>query len=345
MSVSYQAVLWNRQKKIYDGVLALGVVLFIGLFIGLGSALFPAATAETLLIRALGTAAITLLHLILSIGPLARIDRRFLPLLYNRRHLGVTMFILGLARSAFAIIQFHAIGDANPLVSVLTSNTNYFSITEFPFQPLGLLALIIFFFMAATSHDFWMANLTPPVWKALHMMVYIAYGLLVAHVVLGVLQSETSPVLVAFLLAGFIWITGLHIWSARIEIAKDVEIAEANQEGYINVCHVDDIENFRAHVATISGERVAIWKYGGMVSAISNVCQHQNGPLGEGRIIDGLVTCPWHGFQYKPEDGSSPEPFTEKIPTFNVKVIDGRILVHPVPNLPGTRVEPAIIEA
>jgi nitrite reductase/ring-hydroxylating ferredoxin subunit len=59
---------------------------------------------------------------------------------------------------------------------------------------------------------------------------------------------------------------------------------------------------------------VAIFKYDGKISAISNVCQHQNGPLGEGKIIDGLVTCPWHGFQYCPHDGASPEPFKEKVP-------------------------------
>ena len=54
---------------------------------------------------------------------------------------------------------------------------------------------MILFLMAATSHDFWMANLTAPVWKSLHMLVYLAYGLLVLHVTLGVLQAETSPVL------------------------------------------------------------------------------------------------------------------------------------------------------
>ena len=112
MSVAYQAVGWNRAKKIYDAVLASGLAIYLGTFLGLGALLQPDATAETLLIRALGTAAILLLHVILCIGPLCRLDRRFLPLLYNRRHLGVTMFILALAHGIFALIQFHALGDA-----------------------------------------------------------------------------------------------------------------------------------------------------------------------------------------------------------------------------------------
>jgi hypothetical protein len=55
-----------------------------------------------LLIRALGTCAFLLLHLVLCIGPLARFDRRFLPLLYNRRHLGVATFLVGLFHGALA---------------------------------------------------------------------------------------------------------------------------------------------------------------------------------------------------------------------------------------------------
>ena len=88
---------------------------------------------------------------------------------------------------------------------------------------------------------------------------------------------------------------------------------------------------------------MAIFKYDGKISAVSNACQHQNGPLGEGKIVDGCITCPWHGFQYAPETGASPPPFTEKIPTFRVKVADGRVLVDPTPNPAGTAVEPARI--
>ena len=84
---------------------------------------------------------------------------------------------------------------------------------------------------------------------------------------------------------------------------------------------------------------MALFRYDGKVSAISNVCRHQNGPLGEGKIVDGCVVCPWHGYQYRPHDGTSPPPFTEKVPTFRVKVAAGRVLVDPRPLPPGTPVE------
>src|SRR5207302_4707264 len=106
-----------------------------------------------------------------------------------------------LAHGVFSIVQFHALGDTNPLVSVFVSNTRYASLADFPFQALGFFALLILFLMAATSHDFWLHNLGAPVWKRLHMLVYAAYGLLIAHVALGALQSETSPLLAAVLAA------------------------------------------------------------------------------------------------------------------------------------------------
>ena len=93
MSVGYGAVGWNRQKKRYDFFLVLGIALYLGAFMGAGAWLFPDVTAETLMIRAFGSAALILLHLILLVGPAARLDARFLPLLYNRRHMGVTMFL------------------------------------------------------------------------------------------------------------------------------------------------------------------------------------------------------------------------------------------------------------
>ena len=342
MSHAYRAVGWNRQKKVYDLTLLTGVVVYLALFVGVGTVRSPEATIETLLIRAFGTAALLLLHVILSIGPLARLDRRFLPLLYNRRHLGVTMFTLALAHGGFSIVQFHVLGVVNPLVSVLTSNGGWDGLAQFPFQPLGLAALTILFLMAATSHDFWLANLTPPVWKSLHMLVYVAYSLLLLHVGLGVLQAERHPLLAGLLALGFAWVVAIHLIAGARERAGDRELGTAGtDDGFVEVCRAGDIAEKRARIVCLGGERVAVFRYDGKISAVSNVCQHQNGPLGEGRILDGCITCPWHGFQYDPANGASPPPFTEKVPTFRVRLDGDRVLLHPSPEAPGTRVEPA----
>jgi nitrite reductase/ring-hydroxylating ferredoxin subunit/DMSO/TMAO reductase YedYZ heme-binding membrane subunit len=348
VSVQYQAVGWNRQKRIYDWVFAGGIVAYLAIFVGLGAVLYPTATAETLLIRAFGTLALVLLHVVLCIGPLCRLDRRFLPLLYNRRHLGVAMFLVALVHGIFSIIQFHALGDVSPLVSLFISNTRYGSLAQFPFEVLGLAALLILFVMAATSHDFWLHNLSAPTWKRIHMMVYLAYALLVAHVVLGALQADRNIVLAVLLGVGIALVTALHLLAGAKERAVDRAIAGAERDGFVEVCAVDNIPEKRANVVSLhterGTERVAVFRYDGKVSAISNVCRHQNGPLGEGRIIDGCVTCPWHGYQYSPDTGASPPPFTDTVPTYQTKLIGDKVLVHPCAHPPGTRLEPSLIE-
>jgi nitrite reductase/ring-hydroxylating ferredoxin subunit/DMSO/TMAO reductase YedYZ heme-binding membrane subunit len=345
VSTAYKAVGWNRQKRRYDATIAAAVVSVLAIFILGGSAIDPNATIETLVIRACGVGAVLLLHVVLAIGPLCRLDSRFLPLLYNRRHLGVTTFALAVIHGAFALIQFHALGDVNPVVSVLVTSREYLSLSDFPFQQLGLAALAILFLMAATSHDFWLRALSAPVWKSLHMLVYLAYALVVAHIALGVLQAEGGLVLPAVLCSGVALVLGLHLFAARRERRRDLQRGAAAPSAFVDVCGVDEIPESRAKTVCVSGERVAVFRYDGRISAVSNVCRHQNGPLGEGKIVGGCIVCPWHGYEYEPASGRAPAPFTERLPTFSVRLESGRVLIDPWPHPPGTFVEPARIRS
>lgn len=125
MSLSYRTVGWNPDKRRYDAIAGASIAVYLALFVGIQATLRPELTIETLLTRASGSAALLLLHVVLSIGPLARLDRRFLPLLHNRRHLGVMTCTMALVHGVFAIVQFHGFGTLDPLVSVLVSNGRY----------------------------------------------------------------------------------------------------------------------------------------------------------------------------------------------------------------------------
>jgi nitrite reductase/ring-hydroxylating ferredoxin subunit/DMSO/TMAO reductase YedYZ heme-binding membrane subunit len=343
MSVSYVPVLWNRQKKIYDRVMIASMALYLAVFIFLQLAFFPEITAETLIIRATGTLAFLMLHIILCIGPLSRIDRRFLPLLYNRRHFGVTMCMVALVHGTFNIIQFHALGNVDPLVSLLTSNKHYSSFSGFPFEIFGVISLIILLIMASTSHDFWLKNLSPRIWKTLHTLVYWAYALLIAHVMLGVIQLEQSPVLIVIAGAGMSIVISLHVWSSVVTNKRTYIPHEVDEAFFHRVCQVQEIEENRAKTVLIGHENIAIFKYDNKLSAVSNLCRHQNGPLGEGKIMDGCITCPWHGYQYLPHNGQSPPPFKEKVETYDVKMVGQWVFVNPRPYPEGTERPPCTI--
>jgi DMSO/TMAO reductase YedYZ heme-binding membrane subunit len=225
MSAGFRAVQWNRTKLVYDGILLAGVTLYIGTYILLSFWHDPPKdepAAIDVRIRAFGTCAFFMLTIILSIGPLARLDRRFLPLLYNRRHFGVLTFFVALLHASF-MIEWFAVQNALPsLYDELSKASDYSKFIGFPFKALGLVALLILFVMAATSHDFWLAFLTPPVWKSLHMALYLGYGLVVMHVVLGVMQYDRNPVIPGMLAGGFLCVTILHLVAGWRERAGDL---------------------------------------------------------------------------------------------------------------------------
>ncbi|MEK6702052.1 MAG: Rieske 2Fe-2S domain-containing protein [Planctomycetota bacterium] len=348
MSISYVAVQWSRPKRVYDAIAAASIGAYLALFALVASIAWSgdeSISPPILAIRATGSCAIVLLHLILCIGPLARLDRRFLPILYNRRHLGVMTFLVAVVHAAIVIGFYHGFGDLNPLVSLLGINANYLSISAFPFQTLGLAALLVLFLMAATSHDFWLKNLSATVWKRLHMTVYLAYALLVGHVALGALQTDRGLLAPVTMCAGAVLVVGLHLFSGTREVAKDKGVAPSPGDGWIDAGEVDTIPESRArNVCVPDGERIAVFKHQGTISAVTNVCAHQGGPLGEGKVVNGCITCPWHGWQYKAKDGCSPPPFQERIATYQVRIINGRVQVNPKALPPGTPVEPAQIQ-
>jgi sulfoxide reductase heme-binding subunit YedZ len=343
MGASYVAVGWNRQKKIYDWLIFAFCVVYLSTFITLTAIYNPDYTFETALIRSTATLAILLLHVILSIGPLARLNKKFLPLLYNRRHLGVTMFSIAFIHGSFSILQFHSLGNTNPFVSLFTSNTQYNSVAQFPFQALGFLALVIFFLMAITSHDFWLHTLSPRIWKTLHLFVYLAYFLVVMHVMLGVIQYETNPVLVIMIFAGAAMLITLHLVAGIKEVGKDNQVFKLKKDGFVYVCETQEIPGNCAKIFCVAEERIAIFRFENKLYAIHNVCKHQGGPLGEGKIVDGCITCPWHGYQYLPQNGQSPPPFKEKVNTYDVKVQGSQVWLNPVPFPEGTEQPGALI--
>ena len=56
----------------------------------------------------------------------------------------------------------------------------------------------------------------------------------------------------------------------------------------------------RVRTAIVDGRSIAVTRCGGTVGALDNHCPHQGGPLGEGSIENGLLRCPWHGYDYDP---------------------------------------------
>jgi nitrite reductase/ring-hydroxylating ferredoxin subunit/uncharacterized membrane protein len=54
----------------------------------------------------------------------------------------------------------------------------------------------------------------------------------------------------------------------------------------------------------VEGRGVLLYRESGRLYALEETCTHAGGPLAEGKVEDGVVTCPWHGSQFRLRDGS-----------------------------------------
>ena len=76
------------------------------------------------------------------------------------------------------------------------------------------------------------------------------------------------------------------------------------------------------------GAVYAICNVNGETRALSGVCPHQGGPLGEGVLNGDTISCPWHMWEFNSGTGAC--TFNEKvsIPVFPVRVQGSEILVE-----------------
>jgi pyruvate oxidase len=90
--------------------------------------------------------------------------------------------------------------------------------------------------------------------------------------------------------------------------------------------NIGDLPEGRVKSVTAEHTNLCITHFEGQLSALSNKCPHQGGPLGEGSIENGLLRCPWHGWDYHPCTGKAPG-FDDGVDTYPTKIKGDSLLV------------------
>ena len=81
--------------------------------------------------------------------------------------------------------------------------------------------------------------------------------------------------------------------------------------------------------ADAGGVPVLLYRTAETVYALASTCTHMGGPLQQGTISDGCVTCPWPGSTFRFADGSIVRgPATTPEPCYQTRIQDGRIEVR-----------------
>jgi thiamine pyrophosphate-dependent acetolactate synthase large subunit-like protein/nitrite reductase/ring-hydroxylating ferredoxin subunit len=88
----------------------------------------------------------------------------------------------------------------------------------------------------------------------------------------------------------------------------------------------DELPEGRVTSVTCHNRTLCMARYKGEYGALNNKCPHQGGPLGEGSIENGLLRCPWHGWDYDPITGKAPG-FDDGVETFPIEEREDGIYV------------------
>src|SRR5947209_14718373 len=104
---------------------------------------------------------------------------------------------------------------------------------------------------------------------------------------------------------------------------------------------LEDLPDGRPAIAKVAGREVALIRVGDQVYAVRNVCPHQTqsfqggraqvrvegaSEIGEMEILDDpVLRCPWHGWEFRLEDGQCLVDPKLRVRTYGVAVRDGRV--------------------
>jgi len=99
-------------------------------------------------------------------------------------------------------------------------------------------------------------------------------------------------------------------------------------EEFVKVATVADVPDNSVKVVEANGKRIALCHAEGEFYAIADLCTHDDGPLGEGELLDHQIECPRHGARFDVKTGKALcLPAVLPVPTFKVELRGDEIFV------------------
>ncbi|HSR20774.1 MAG TPA: non-heme iron oxygenase ferredoxin subunit [Anaerolineales bacterium] len=101
---------------------------------------------------------------------------------------------------------------------------------------------------------------------------------------------------------------------------------DESQAEFIDVGPAAGLPSGERLFVDIGGRSIVIFNVAGELSAIADVCSHDDGPLGDGGLQDFRVSCPRHGAEFDVRTGRALQmPAVVDIPAYPVRVVQGVI--------------------
>lgn len=97
---------------------------------------------------------------------------------------------------------------------------------------------------------------------------------------------------------------------------------------FVTVGRIDDFLPGQGRMVVVSGRHVALFRLGDDFFALDNMCLHRGGPLCDGSIDRGVVTCPWHGWSYEISTGTMVQDPRVGVAKHEVRLVEDEISVR-----------------
>src|SRR3989442_2152911 len=73
---------------------------------------------------------------------------------------------------------------------------------------------------------------------------------------------------------------------------------------FARVAAAAEVPPGQAKMVEAGRKKIALFNVGGAYYAIDDTCPHRGGPLSQGPVEGGTVTCPWHGSKFEIKTGA-----------------------------------------
>jgi len=91
---------------------------------------------------------------------------------------------------------------------------------------------------------------------------------------------------------------------------------------------LQDIPERGVKAIVLDGEKILLSRRGSIVTCFQNSCAHLGLALDDGEVVNGIITCPYHGFQYDLASGECLTAPAVQLQPHSVRVIGNRVEVR-----------------
>jgi nitrite reductase/ring-hydroxylating ferredoxin subunit len=95
--------------------------------------------------------------------------------------------------------------------------------------------------------------------------------------------------------------------------------------GWHDVCALEEIPDGDILARVLRGHELVVYRSGAQVSCLPNYCPHRGWPFDGGRVRDGILECPFHGYEFRLDTGECLTSSYCSLDPHPIRIRDGRV--------------------